>query len=142
MASSILLRNKEKLRKSISDKINYIDLDFELNGRRGVSSYYGDAITVSYVVWLKSMPGDYIRNPTKGGFFRNQLNRYTFSPTSEESIASDLKAETNALFKDIELINVEVKCLYASRTWSVKVAIMDKNTGMFGATDLKFYSTN
>lgn len=136
MAGSIILSNIKKLRDSLQDQINYTDLDFDLNGRRGISVYYGDAMVVAYILWLKSMPGDYIRNPTKGGFFRNQLNRYPFSPDSASQIEDDLKAETAKIFPDIEVLEVKAECVYGDRKWKVKVSILDKNTGILGSTNV------
>ena len=136
MAGSIILSNIKKLRDSLQDRINYTDLDFDLNGRRGISVYYGDAMVVAYILWLKSMPGDYIRNPTKGGFFRNQLNRYPFSPDSASQIEDDLKAETAKIFPDIEVLEVKAECVYGDRKWKVKVSILDKNTGILGSTNV------
>lgn len=136
MAGSIILNNIKKLRDTLQDQINYTDLDFELKGRRGISVYYGDAMVVAYILWLRSMPGDYIRNPTKGGFFRNQLNRYPFSPDSASKIEDDLKAETNQLFPDIEIIDIKAECVYGDRKWKIKVSIVDKNTGILGSTSV------
>ena len=136
MAGSIILSNIKKLRDSLQDQINYTDLDFDLKGRRGISVYYGDAMVVAYILWLKSMPGDYIRNPTKGGFFRNQLNRYPFSPDSASQIEDDLKAETAKIFPDIEVLEVKAECVYGDRKWKVKVSILDKNTGILGSTNV------
>lgn len=142
MAGSIILNNIKKLKSSLKDEINYTDLDFDLNGRRGISVYYGDAMVVAYIVWLRSMPGDYIRNPTKGGFFRNQLNRYTFSPDSAAQIQDDLKSESEQLFPDIEILDVKAECVYGDRKWKVKVSIVDKNTGIFGSTSVSMNASS
>lgn len=139
MAESILLKNHNRgIKESLKDYINYTDLDFDLHGRRGVSVVYGDALIVNYIIWLRSMPGDFIRNPERGGFFRNQLNRYTFSPESEQQIANDLKAESESLFPALQILDVNVKCVYAERKWQVKVTVYDKIAGLVGSTSESF----
>jgi phage baseplate assembly protein W len=142
MASSILLKNIDRLRKSLDTDVNYVDINYNLTERdivrRGLVPTYGDAEVVAYILWLRSMPGDYIRRPEYGGFFRSQLNRYPFSPASEESIAADLKDETAQYFPFIDLLKVEVKCLYEKRTWAVTVAVRDKETGFVGSGNIDF----
>lgn len=146
MASSILLKNIDRLRKSLDTDVNYVDINYNLTERditrRGLVPTYGDAEVVAYILWLRSMPGDYIRQPTYGGFFRAQLNRYPFSPASEEAIATDLKDETAQYFPFIELLKVEVKCLYEKRTWAVTVAVRDKETGFVGSGNIDFNYVN
>lgn len=143
MAGSILLKNHNKgVEEHLKDYVNYTDLDFDLHGRRGVSVAYGDALIVNYIIWLRSMPGDFIRDPGRGGFFRNQLNRYPFSPESEPTIAADLKAETERLFPALQVVDVQVKCVYGERKWQVKVAVYDKIAGLMGSTSTSFASPN
>src|SRR5574344_2166721 len=137
MAGSLILRNAKKLQQTISNEINYTDLDFDLNGKRGVTVYYGDALIVSYILWLRSMPGDYIREPDVGGFFRNQLNRYKFDSSSESQIVEDLKTESKSEFPDIN-----VKCVFSERKWQVKVSVLDNNTGIIGSTVSSIAATN
>ena len=146
MASSILLKNIDRLRKSLDTDVNYVDINYNLTEkditRRGLAPTYGDAEVVAYILWLRSMPGDYIRRPEYGGFFRAQLNRYPFSPASEEAIAMDLREETAENFPFIELLKVEVKCLYEKRTWAVTVAVRDKETGFVGSGNIDFNYTD
>ena len=146
MASSILLKNIDRLRKSLDTDVNYVDINYNLTERditrRGLTPSYGDAEVVAYILWLRSMPGDYIRRPEYGGFFRSQLNRYPFSPSSEEAIAEDQKEQTAQNFPFIELLKVEVKCLYEKRTWAVTVAVRDKETGFVGTGNINFTDIN
>lgn len=142
MAGSILLKNHNRgIKESLKDYINYTDLDFDLHGRRGISVAYGDALIVNYIIWLRSMPGDFIRNPERGGFFRNQLNRYEFSPNSESQIAADLIAESESLFPALQILNAEVKCVFKERKWQVKVTVYDKIAGLVGTTSEAFSTT-
>lgn len=145
MANSILKKDINRLKNSISEEISFQDLNYDLSAegilRRGFVPYYGDAITVNYIMWLRSMPGDFIRQPNFGGFFRAMLNRYPFRPESEKLIEDELRSETETNFPRIELLVVEVKCNYAERAWYVKIAIRDKNSGLVGGAinaDLTF----
>lgn len=137
--NSILLKNYNKLKESLKETVNAVDLDYRANREdsegnlivpviRGASPMLNE-----YKLWLQSSKTDYIRNYEYGGFFNLNLNEYPFSPDSEERIAQDLRDKTAELFPNIYLMDVQVKCMSPERYWRVKVVVADKETGMIAA---------
>lgn len=134
MISPIIQRNISSLQSSLSRNLEYIDINHDLQDPKknvfGLDK--GSAIVNAYKLWLKSDVNDYCRQPEKGGFLRNNLNRYTFSPDSEPIIVQDLIEESGKVFPFIEIVDCEVKCEYNSRTWVIKIIVRDKITGIIG----------
>jgi hypothetical protein len=136
----MLIKSIDQLSKTLNNTISYVDIDYEVCDNpkdpwrvstRSTVMKNERAIANAYRMWLQSKPNDYIRNPGFGGFFNKELNdRYSFSPSSEETIATALREESAAKWPDIEIIAIKVTCAYEKRAWQVKLTIRDKNTGM------------
>lgn len=138
MAGSILLRDIPELNERLQENINYIDLNYtgvktDKFGNKYIKIEKAVPILNAYKMWLRSGKHDYIRRKDYGGFFADNLNRYRFSPESEEDIKNDLIRLSNELFPDIYIISCEVKCYFNARKWGVKVIVADKNTGLIAA---------
>ena len=138
MAGSILLRDIEELNERLQENINYVDLNYsglkeDRNGKKYITIDKGTPVLNAYKLWLLSGPHDYIRKADYGGFFADNLNRYPFSPDSEETIQKDLVAATNELFPTIQVLSCSVKCYPTLRKWGVKVMVADGNTGLIAA---------
>lgn len=134
MASSVILRNLSQLNKSLQKNIDYVDLNYiGYDKDKTLVLKKGSPILNRYKIWLQSKSTDYTRNAGFGGFFQNNLNEYEFSSSSETQIEADLRAKTEQLFPDLNLISVEVKCMAPAKYWNVKVVVSDKMTGLVGA---------
>lgn len=138
MAGSILLRDIEELNERLQENLNYVDLNYsgikeDKNGKKYITIDKGTPVLNAYKLWLLSGPHDYIRKANYGGFFADNLNRYPFSPDSEETIQKDLVQVTNELFPTIQVLSCQVKCYPTLRKWGVKVMVADMNTGLIAA---------
>ena len=138
MAGSILLRDIGELNERLQENINYVDLNYsgvkeDQNGKKYITINKGTPVLNAYKLWLLSGPHDYIRRANYGGFFADNLNRYPFSPDSEETIQNDLVAATRELFPTIAVLSCQVKCYPAQKKWAVKVMVADANTGLIAA---------
>lgn len=138
MAGSILLRDIEELNERLQENLNYVDLNYsgvkeDKNGKKYITINKGTPVLNAYKLWLLSGPHDYIRKANYGGFFADNLNRYPFSPDSEETIQKDLVQVTNELFPTIQVLSCQVKCYPTLRKWGVKVMVADANTGLIAA---------
>lgn len=138
MAGSILLRDIEELNERLQENLNYVDLNYsgikeDKNGKKYITINKGTPVLNAYKLWLLSGPHDYIRKANYGGFFADNLNRYPFSPDSEETIQKDLVQVTNELFPTIQVLSCQVKCYPTLRKWGVKVMVADMNTGLIAA---------
>jgi len=133
MASSLIERNIATLQKTIKENLCYIDITYKgyVDGEESVI-HDGDVLVNEYKMWLQSDKDDYIRRYDDGGFCEGNLNRYPFSPDSEETIAADLVAASNERFPNIEIIGLTVTCEQHKRVWIIKVIIRDKITGIIG----------
>lgn len=132
MANSIIARNIKQLEKSLKKNIDYLDLDY-----RGVDKDVGDieltrgsVVLNAYKLWLQSRSTSYIREAGFGGFFTENIHKYEFVPESEPIIERDLRAVTQEEWPDIELMDVEVKCMAPKKFWKVRVAVRDKITNL------------
>jgi hypothetical protein len=148
MTNSILVQAK-KFDNAVDDYMKYVDIDYEVcNPRKTASSSPWTtstrttimrnerAIANAFRIWLQSSKNDYIRNPGFGGFFDNNMNdRFPFDPSSEQGIEQALIAASALRWPDIEILDVEVKCVKERRSWKVRVAIMDKNSGMIAPVE-------
>ena len=121
MANSIIARNIKQLEKSLQKNIDYLDLDY-----RGVDPNVGDieitkgsVVLNAYKMWLQSRSTSYIREAGYGGFFTEAIHQYEFSPESEPIIENDLRAATQEEWPDIELMEVEVKCM-SPTSWKIQ----------------------
>lgn len=138
MAGSILLRDIEELNERLQENINYVDFNYsglkeDSTGKKYITIEKGTPVLNAYKLWLLSGKHDYIRQKGYGGFFADNLNRYPFSPDSEETIAADLVNTTKELFPDINVLSCTVKCYPTLRKWGVKVIVADANTGLIAA---------
>ena len=132
MANSIIARNIKQLEKSLKKNIDYLDLDY-----RGVDKDVGDieltrgsVVLNAYKLWLQSRSTSYIREAGFGGFFTENIHKYDFVPESEPIIERDLRAVTQEEWPDIELMEVEVKCMAPKKYWKVRVAVRDRITNL------------
>ncbi len=130
---SIIKRNLQNLQSSLKANLTYIDIDFRgPKDPKDFIKHDGDALVNAYKIWLMSDMNEYCRRPGVGGFLRDNLNRYTFSPSSEQKIKDDLIAESSIVFPLIEIIKLEVTCVINKKYWLIKIAIRDKLTGLIG----------
>lgn len=140
---SILKRSLPELKKTMDDKINFVDIDYEVvNPKKSLANGTepwttktrktvmrdAEAIANAYRLWLQSGKYDYVRKPNLGGFFDSQLNdRFPFSPESEEDVKTALINETKEKWPDLTLVDVEVKCKESTRSWWIRVGAMIEN---------------
>jgi len=135
MSKSNIERNIKQIQQTLKSNLNYIDINYKGVDKYGFILQGGSAVINQYKIWLQSSGTDYHRQPGKAGFFDGQLNRYKFSPESEESIKTDLINETTTQFPNLEVIGLDIICMMKERKWSIKVAVKDKITGIIGIDD-------
>ncbi len=135
MSRKNIERQIKKIREIQKSNLNYLDINYQVVDKHGVSLEYGQAILNKYKLWLRSSSTDYIRKPNHAGFFDNALNRYPFNEDSIETIKADLIQKTSEAFPDIELLSVTIKLDYPNKKWLVFLSVRDKITGLVGQTD-------
>jgi hypothetical protein len=135
MSNIIIKRNIKSLRSSLAANLNYIDFNYKGPVDGDASKFVlhnGNAIINAYRMWLISDKNDYCRRPGFGGFLENNLNRYPFTPDSEEAINDELKSKTAEAFQYIKIIDSSVKCDVNHKAWIIKVKVQDTITGLIG----------
>lgn len=131
--TGIIKRNIQSLQSNLAANLNYADLSYKgPNGKDKFDLTNGSAIINAYKLWLLSDVKDYCRQPTKGGFLRDNLNRYPFTDDSIPDIIAELKAFTEKDFPYIDLLDVNLKRDVTHRGWILRVSVRDKITGMIG----------
>lgn len=129
--SSTLLKNISKLRASLKDEIDYIDVSYKgLDDKGSVTVYDEKCVIQRYKIWLQSDEYDYIRRPEFGGFLTRHVIKTPLLEGNERLIESQLRAETKSFFPDIILDKVEVKADIPKRAWTIKVSVTDRKTGL------------
>lgn len=131
--SSVIARNIKSLQSNLKANLSYIDMN--IKGPVEDEDFFltdGSAIVNAYKLWLKSDLGDYCREPSKGGFLRDNLRRYLFSPESEETIKADLISESRKAFPYITVVDCKVTCKLSQKYWLIKLRVQDQLTGLIG----------
>jgi hypothetical protein len=137
---SLLFKNIKDLSKTVGDAIAYVDLDYEIKRpaddpwtthTRSMVCKDDYAILNAYRLWLQSRRYDYIRSPSFGGFFENNLNdRFAFRPENEAGVSQALVQESNEKWPDINVLECNVTCDTKLRGWVVHILAQDKGTKM------------
>jgi len=135
---SLLLKNVKKFHETTNNSINYVDIDYDIKRppedpwtthTRSMIPRNNYAILNGYRLWLQSKRYDYVRAPTFGGLFENNLNdRVTLSPANEETVKAIIIEETGNKWPSITIIACEVKAIMANREWRIKIIAQDKET--------------
>jgi hypothetical protein len=130
--NSILLKNIKTTEKSLKETVDYTDINYLVKKENKPTILKGIQCEINrYKIWLQSSRSDYLRNYGFGGFFDNQLNdRYPFTDDSIPTIKADLERLTSEKFPDIELLGAEIKRDVNRRAWLVRVAVLDRKTGL------------
>lgn len=131
--TGVIKRNIKSLQSNLQANLHYRDLNYK--GPKDKTKFVcrdGEAIINAYKLWLISDRGDYCRQPTKGGFLRDNLNRYEFKDSSIPSIEAELRSLSAETFPYIELLRITIKRDVPKRCWILRVAVRDKITGLIG----------
>jgi hypothetical protein len=128
--NAIVDRNIRSLQSELKANLNYFDISY----KDGKSIYDGSVVLNRYKMWLQGSNIDYIRRYAYAGFLEGNLNRYPFSPESEPLIEQELRERTAESFEFIELMDVQVRCVFERRWWTIRVTVKDLLTGLIGST--------
>ena len=131
MVNSVLLKNINSLRSSLKENISYIDLNYRgIDNNESVSVHDEKAVSDRFKIWLQSGAFDYHRNPEFGGFLETHVTKKPLSEETCRQIEAELKAEANAKFPEITLLDCNVSCNLSLRRWEIKVSVLDNKTGL------------
>ena len=137
---SLLIKDIDRLNKSLGGSINYIDIDYDIKRSkndpwttktRSTICRNDYAVLNAYRLWLQSKKYDYIRAPSFGGLFENNLNdKVYFSAENEGTVRQLIIDESNQKWPDITILDCEVKAIMSNREWNIKIICQDKNSKM------------
>jgi hypothetical protein len=86
--------------------------------------YKNDAIRNRILFWLGTFPGDYIRQPSKGGPLYSMLGK-TLTESNAQQLEATIRNQFTENFTDVSLENVIVTPNIQAKRWDVSIVVFD-----------------
>lgn len=131
MLNSGLLKQIKELQNSLKESVRYFDINYQGIDKTGSIGIRGTScILQKYKLWLLSDNYEYHRKPEYGGFLAKYVVKTPLSQDNADTIAANLKMETEINFPDIRLLDCQVTANLSKRQWEIIVVTQDLKSGI------------
>lgn len=132
--TSIISENQGKNFKTIAEQtVNGVDLNYEGNvvtplaGEQPLRFVLSgtDAVKNKVMFYLTSIPGDYVRNPAKGGILHPALGK-ALTKENTDNLTQYIKTAFETMFSaDLKLVHTEVSPNIENKRWDITIVVED-----------------